>query len=147
MRWANMLSKIEARIIALQVKVDEAGGCNCRQGESTAYHTAADLAAILATRCPVHDFCQLGDLQWVPTSMPLRFGDQALCTCPPSATRDFLQKNRGPLTYAEQQNEQCILQEEFTDNADQRFMVDQAKVKYLLQRYEQERNHRFSTCH
>ena len=139
MRRKN-LSGVEVRIRALKIKIDQGCGCNCRRPGVTSYHTAADLSAILASRCPVHDFRELGEFQWVPTSMPLGSGDQSLCTCAASATRDFLQNKRGPLTYAEQLKEQSILQQELTADADQRFMVDQAKVKYLIDQYERHKN-------
>lgn len=68
--------------------------CNCRHfGEVTSFHTAADLASIMAVRCPVHGFRTLGALWYRPRWLPL-LKDREHCSCPPDPWRDFVEGKR-----------------------------------------------------
>lgn len=135
----TVLCTFKKRIRALELAIDRVGNCTCRRGGTTIYHTAAELQAILAIRCPVHGFRELGNLVWFPPAMPLSAEDQQLCKCPPSATRDFLANQRGLLTDTEQEEECHKLDEEFSEDAGKRFAADQAEVKRLIIQYERQK--------
>lgn len=102
----GMKQSLKKRLDALEL-THRGVGCHCRFRGETLFHNAADLERILAIRCPVHDFCDLGQISWVPPSMPLRMEDTALCSCPPCPTREWLEGVRGPLTWKEQRDE-CL---------------------------------------
>jgi hypothetical protein len=101
---------IEKRIRALEAKL-ESRACNCRKGRLTLYHSSADLENILSIGCPVHVFLYVREVSWAPASMPLNIEDRSLCCCPPSATREWLEGKRGPLT-EEEQDEECATWEQ-----------------------------------
>ena len=67
---------MDYRFIALTRRIAElesaARGdiCNCRGGEATVYHTAADLARIRNVHCPVHGERDLGLLVCLPPRQP-----------------------------------------------------------------------------
>src|ERR1700674_4333473 len=101
------MTRINQRLRALETATDSRAGCRCRFPGKTFFHSVADLERILSLRCPVHIFCDLGELSWVPASMPLRTEDSPLCSCPPSPTREWLEGKRGPLT-ADEQTVECL---------------------------------------
>lgn len=133
-------SSLARRLAKLKFAIDRSSsGCNCRPHGSTAYHSAAELAAILSIPCPTHGFRDLGDLLWFPVELPLLPEDQELCRCAPSATRAWLQNKRGGLTADEQTQEFRMLEEEFwSEESQNRFANDQVEVARLVRKYEQE---------
>jgi len=135
----DRFSSLETRVAAMELRFN---GCNCRTTGSTAYHSARDLAAIMAVSCPTHSFRDLGNLLWFPAALPLLPEDRQLCTCPPIATRTWLEDKRDCLTVAEQEAEFCMLDEEFANGALQKFAIDQAEVARLVQRYNIEKTTR-----
>ena len=81
-------------------------------------------------RCPVHIFCDLGELAWAPLSMPLRTEDSTLCCCPPSPAREWLDGQRGPLTKEEQTQECLGWEKAFSEDPE-----DKMRVEILLNNY------------
>lgn len=129
--------KLEQRVTAME-KAGR-GVCNCRAGQATRYHTAADLAEILSIHCPVHDVRDLGCVLWLPPSSPLRSEDRDLSSCLPCAAREWREGRRGPLTEAEWEQEYRSWEEQLSVEAIERFRHDQTRAKQLLQRYERRR--------
>jgi len=107
--------------------------CRCRLGRKTYYHTPADLEHIMSVSCPVHEFRDLGNLLWMPLGTPLRLEDSHLCLCPSSATRDWLEGKRGPLTEQEQE-EECRTWE-LTADTEVDVRIERVTVEKLLQTY------------
>jgi len=95
---------IQRRLRALEAS---RAGCKCRLLQVTFFHSFTDLQRIMRIRCPLHVFCDLGELAWAPPGMPLRMEDRRLCCCSPSPTREWLEGKRGPLTEEEQAHE-CL---------------------------------------
>jgi len=81
-------------------------------------------------RCPVHIFCDLGELSWAPVSMPLRTEDRPLCCCPRSPTREWLECKRGPLTEEEQLQECLSWERALTED-----LETEARIEVLLNAY------------
>ena len=109
--------------------------CDCRVGQTTRYHTAADLGHIMSVSCPVHSFRDLGDLLWVPPGTPLRPEDRYLCSCPPCPTRDLLEGKRGALTEKEQEEECRSWEPELTEHTEENLRIERAQLEALLQTY------------
>jgi hypothetical protein len=116
--------------------------CNCRGGEATVYHTAADLARIRNVHCPVHGERDLGLLVCLPPGGPLRPDDRALCSCPPCAAREWREGQRGPLTEGEREDEIRSWEEQLSGEAMEKFDHDQAQVKPLLRQCRRRRGRR-----
>lgn len=110
--------------------------CNCRFGQETMYHSAAELAKLLKTYCPIHEVRDLGHFRCVPAGVPLRPEDRALCSCSRSTVREFVQDTRGPLSREEFEEISQAWEAELTAGATQRFQTDEAQAKRLLQQYE-----------
>jgi hypothetical protein len=134
------IATLEERVRALE-RALSAGGkpCTCRIGTRTAFHTAEELAKIMAGRCPVHRFRDLGCLRWLPKGLPLHLDDRILCSCPPCPVREFLQGRRGPLTDAEQEEWQQRWERELGPESDEDFRHKQARIEKLLVKYECEK--------
>ena len=129
--------RIKKRLGALEAVSRFSAGCKCRFSQVTSFHSAADLERIMSVRCPVHIFCDLGELSWAPLSMPLRMEDRPLCCCPPSPTHEWLEGKRGPLT-AEEQTQECLSWEQALSEDPE----DKMKVEALLNTYYEARNTR-----
>jgi hypothetical protein len=121
---------IEKRLFALEAMTSYGAGCKCRFFQVTFFHSAPDLGRIMRVPCPVHVFCDLGELLWAPVSMPLRTEDQPLCSCSPSPTREWLQGKRGPLT-EEEQTQECLSWEQALSEDPE----DKMRVEALLNNY------------
>lgn len=121
---------IEKRLHALEDQNDASAGCKCRSLQQTFFHSHADLERLVSVCCPVHVFCDLGELSWAPISMPLRAEDQPLCSCPSSPTRDWLDGKRGALTEEEQTQECLTWDRELSEDPE-----DKKRVEDLLHRY------------
>jgi hypothetical protein len=130
--------KLSPLILRVSVLEANKGGhvCNCRNGEETRYHTAAELSRILNVRCPVHEVRDVGWLLWVPPSTPLRREDRSLCSCPPCAGRSWREGTRGPLNDEEREQEYGRWEEQLGADAKERFRRDQVRVKRLVHVYE-----------
>ncbi len=135
--------KLEQRVAAMERA--RRGVCNCRAGQATRYHTAADLAEILNVPCPVHEVRNLGCLLWAPPSTPLRREDRGLCSCPPRAARDWREGKRGTLADEEREQEYRSWEEQVSGEAAGQFRRDQARSRQLLQRYERKRRNQHGT--
>jgi hypothetical protein len=120
---------IEKRIRALEAKL-ESRACNCRKERLTLYHSSADLENILSIGCPVHVFLFVREVSWAPASMPLNIEDRSLCCCPPSATREWLEGKRGPLTEEEQAQECATWEQALSEDP-----TEQMRVEGLLKKY------------
>ena len=123
---------LKKRLSALEAITSYGTGCKCRFLQVTFFHSAADLGRIMSVPCPVHVFCDLGELSWAPSSMPLRSDDMHLCSCPASPTRDWLSGKRGPLTEQEQEEECRTWEQELREDPKERI-----GVRILLQRYKE----------
>jgi hypothetical protein len=121
---------IKKRLRALEALIRFGAGCKCRFLHVTLFHSVADLERIMRVRCPVHAFCDLGELFWAPLSMPLRTEDRPLCSCPPSPTREWLEGKRGPLT-EEEQTQECLSWEQALSEDPE----DKMRVEALLNSY------------
>ncbi len=119
---------IEKRLRALEAAFS--AGCKCRSSQRTFFHSVPDLERIMSLRCPVHIFCDLGELSWAPSSMPLKTEDRLLCSCPPSPTREWLDGKRGPLT-EEEQTQECLTWEQALSEDPE----DKMRVEVLLNNY------------
>jgi len=128
---------IKKRLSELEVITSYRAGCKCRFSQVTFFHSAADLCRIMSVPCPVHVFCNLGELSWAHMSMPLRTEDQRLCFCPSSPTRDWLSGRRGPLTEQEQEEECLRWQQELIEDSQ-----ESKRVKVLVQRYKEAKRSR-----
>ena len=129
-RLSTLLPRVSALEAAMLAIV-----CNCRRGQETIYHTAADLAAIMAVPCPVHTVRDLGCLLWLPPSSPLRSEDGTLCTCPPCAARAWREGRRGPLIREEQEEECRSWEQQLTGEEMNKVHQNQLQVKRLLRLY------------
>lgn len=138
------LSSLMLRISALEAK-GSGHVCNCRRGEETRYHTAADLACVLSVRCPVHEVRDLGFLLWVPPSTPLHPEDCGLCSCPPCAARDWREGRRGLLTDEEREQEYRSWEEQLSPQPIEGFRRDQDRASHLIQQYERRRRNQHGT--
>ena len=128
---------LEKRIRALEQAFAATGDqCNCRTGQHTAYHSAAELKKLMAIRCPAHGFRDLGYMRWLPARLPLRAEDQTFCSCPPCSVREFLLGRRGPLTEEEQKGVEHMWEEEFGADQAEAFRREQARLEPLLRKYE-----------
>jgi len=121
---------IKKRLLALEAETPFSAGCKCRSSALTFFHTVGDLERIMSVRCPVHIFCDLGELCWAPLSMPLRTEDQCLCSCSPSPTLEWLDGKRGPLT-EEEQIQECLSWEQALSEDPE----DKMRVEALLNNY------------
>jgi len=134
---------LEKRIRALEQAVSATGKrCTCRTGDRTTYHTAEELKKLMDIRCPAHGFRDLGHLKWLPSGLPLRADDQNLCSCPPCPVRDVLQGRRGPLTEAEEEQEEQRWEAENGTSSDGKFRREQALVEQVLRKYEYHKRRR-----
>ncbi len=131
---------VKKRLCALEAVARFSAGCKCRFLQVTFFHNVADLERIVSVRCPVHIFCDLGELSWAPSSMPLRTEDRALCSCPPSPTREWLDGKRGPLT-EEEQIEECLSWEEALSEDREGKM----RVEVLVMNYYKAKRRRYET--
>jgi len=132
MRFADF----EERVRALEQALSAAGKqCVCRTGRQTSYHSAEELQAMMDIRCPAHGLRDLGDLRWLPSGLPLQPEDQALCSCPPSPVREFLQDSRWTLTEAEQAEEERRWERECSPDSDEEFRCNQVRAESLLNEY------------
>lgn len=138
------LSAVRLRIVALEATM-RSQVCNCRKGQETRYHAAADLARILSVRCPVHEERDLGFLLGVPPSTPLHPEDRRLCSCPPCAAREWREGRRGPLTEEEREQEYRSWEQQMSGEAAEQFRRDQARSRQLLQRYLRKRRNQHGT--
>jgi hypothetical protein len=129
------LSPLMLRVSVLEAN-ERGHVCNCRSGEETRYHTAADLARILSVPCPAHEVRHVGWLLWVPPSTPLRLEDRSLCSCPPSAGRSWREGTRGPLNDEEREQEYGRWEEQLGAEAREQFRRDQVLIKRLLHAYQ-----------
>src|SRR3954469_25484805 len=86
------------RIALEKAREQVLANCNCRTGQSTVWHTAADLEAIMSITCPVHGFRYLRSFWQISPSDPLDPEHRHLCSCPPNIHRDRLEGKRGPIT-------------------------------------------------
>ena len=124
------MTLIEKRLRALETIARVTAGCKCRFSQETFFHSVADLERIMSVCCPVHIFCDLGELSWAPFSMPLRTEDRLLCSCPSSPTREWLEGNRGPLM-EEEQTQECLSWERVLSEDPE----DKKRVEDLLNKY------------
>jgi hypothetical protein len=131
---------IKKRLRALEAVTRFSAGCKCRFLHVTFFHSAADLERIMSVRCPVHVFCDLGELSWAPFSMPLRTEDRPLCSCPPSPTREWLDGKRGPLTEGEQTQECRGWEQALSEDPE-----DKMRVEVLLNNYYKAKRRRNET--
>jgi hypothetical protein len=130
------LSALGKRIRKLEIVFSKlGGGCTCRPGQETAYHTPEDLEGIMAVGCPVHGFRDLGRFCWVPKGSPLRLEDRDWCRCPVNPTRDWLAGTRGPLSQEEVEEECRGWQRAFSSEEQQTFPAQQARVTELIRNY------------
>jgi hypothetical protein len=137
------IAALEKRVRALERALSAAGRqCNCRTGEQTTYHSAEELKNLMDARCPTHGFRDLGHLGQLASGLPLQPDDQNLCSCPPCPVREFLQGRRGPLTEAEQEEEQQRWEREIGPGSNEGFARDQARVEELLRKYEYKKRNR-----
>src|SRR2546427_11720269 len=136
------LAALEKRVRALEALPVTTLRCRCRAGRSTLYHTPEELKTIMDIRCPVHGFRDLGYVGWVASGLPLRPEDQHLCSCPPSPVRQFLRGRRGPLSEAEQEEEERKWMREITPESHEDFRREHIRAKRLLQQYEYNKSKR-----
>jgi hypothetical protein len=128
---------LEKRVRALERAFSAAGKpCVCRPGRQTSYHTAEELKKMIEIPCPAHGFRDLGHLRWLSSGLPLQPEDWELCSCPPSPVREFLQGRRGPLTEAEQAEEERRWERECVPSRGEEVCREQARAERLLQKYE-----------
>jgi hypothetical protein len=74
--------------------------------------------------------------------MPLRAEDKALCSCPSSPTRDWLDGERGPLT-DEEQTQECLTWERALSEDPE----DKKRVEALLNSYFEAKRRRHEPMH
>jgi hypothetical protein len=129
--------RTKRRLRALEALSRFSAGCKCRFLQETFFHSGADLERIMSLRCPVHIFCDLGELSWVPFSMALRTEDRLLCSCPPSPTLEWLAGRRGPLT-EEEQTQECLTWEQALSEDPE----DKMRIEILLESYYQAKRRR-----
>ena len=135
--------QLERRITALEKALR--GACNCRCEQATVYHTFAELIEIMSLHCLVHGRRDLGDVVWVPPSTPLHPQDRGLCSCPPSAAREWREGRRGPLTAEEREREYARWEEQVSGEAAGRIRQDQARARQLLHQYQRTRRKEHGT--
>jgi hypothetical protein len=127
---------LKKRITKLELFVLRRGGCTCRSGQQTFYHTAAELEQILNVGCPVHGFRDLGCILWVPSGIPMHPEDRDLCGCPSHPGRDWLAGKRGPLAQQEMEESCGQWQAELSEKARQDFRTQQKRSEELITVYQ-----------
>jgi hypothetical protein len=126
--------ELDKRIRALQLKRELRAGCNCRKEQASFYHCLSELEKILSVGCVVHGIRYLAEVSWAPSSMPLAIEDRPLCSCRPSATREWLENERGPLA-EEEQVQECLTWEQALSEDPQEQMQVEALLKNYYKRF------------
>lgn len=130
------LAGIEKRLRAFEeIVLAGVEKCNCRAGQKTMYHDAAELARIVTVSCPMHSIRDLGEVMWVGRSIPLRREDHQFCSCPLSPLRELLLGRRGPLNEAEHKEQEERWVSEYGPGSEEQFCRDQDRAKQLLRLY------------
>jgi hypothetical protein len=126
--------ELEKRIRALQLKRELRAGCTCRKERMSFYHCLSELEKILSVRCVVHGIRYIAEVSWAPSTMPLAIEHRPLCSCPPSATREWLEGERGPLT-EEEQVQECLTWEQALSEDRQEKMQVETLLKNYYKRF------------
>jgi len=122
--------ELEKRIRALQRKRELRAGCTCRKEGMSFYHCLSELEKILSVGCVVHGTRYVAEVSWAPSSMPLAIEDRPFCSCHPSATREWLEGERGPLTEEEQLQEYLTWEQALSEDPQEKM-----QIQTLLENY------------
>jgi len=122
--------ELEKRIRALQLKRELRAGCTCRKEGMSLYHCLSELEKILSVGCVVHGIRYVAEVSWAPSSMPLAIEDRPLCSCRPSATREWLEGERDPLTAEEQVQEYLTWEQALSEEPQEQMQVETVLKNY-----------------